>query len=147
MTISDKSLSRWCVSDVPPDLSSEVMSSFIYRRSVIWSMTVGLVAAVLGTIYQAFLDERVERRLQAKGIMIRDAPVRPRLLMECVTSPHRAMELCKDGLQNADLRIKSVNVNDPLHVVATTRASFYSFRERITAQARSLGPNSCELEM
>jgi hypothetical protein len=122
-------------------------SSFTYSRSVLWSATVGTVAAALGTLCQACLEERAERRLQARGITLRDVPVRPMLLMQCLSSPHDVLQVCKEGLQNTGLRIKSVEIDDPLKLVVTTRASFYSFRERITIEVRAFTPVSCELEM
>jgi hypothetical protein len=122
-------------------------SSFTYSHSFGWSTTVGIAAAALGTVLQAVMEERTERRLQTRGITLKDAPVRPKVLMQCIALPHDVMRLCRDGLHGTGLRIKSVSVDEPLRIVVITRASFYSFRERITFEAREIAPASCELEI
>src|SRR5262249_41089791 len=86
-------------------------------------------------------------RLQGRGIALVDVPVRPKVMMECMSSAESTMQVCRDGLQNIGLRIKRVDVDDPLRLVVITRASFYSFRERIIVEVRALGPGSCELEI
>jgi hypothetical protein len=104
-----------------------------------------MTAAALGTLYQAYLEERAERRLRQKGITITEVPVRPKAVVECTSPPQDVMHACKDGVQSTGLRIKNVEVDDPLRMVLVTRASFYSFRERITIEVGATGPGGSEL--
>jgi hypothetical protein len=123
------------------------VSSFTHSHSLAWGISVGTGAAALGTVCQAFLEGRIERRLQQKGIMLRDAPVRPKLVLECMTSSIRVMELCREGLRNVDIRISRLSTDGPNRVVAITKSSFYSWGERITIATEPLVSGACELQI
>src|SRR5205823_1478975 len=74
-------------------------------------------------------------------------PVRAKFVLEFMTAPPVVMHVCRDGLREAGLRIKHVEIDESLRIVATTRASFTSFGERISAEARSGGQSGCLLEI
>jgi hypothetical protein len=121
------------------------ISSFRYSRSTVWGTAVGMTAAILAATSQALMDERSERRLQAKGINLKDPPVRPLLQIECTASPERVIQLCKEAMQSGSFRIAKLDAEDPLQLRVVTKTSFYSWRERITVTASEVGQSGCTL--
>jgi hypothetical protein len=113
------------------------LSSFRYTGSIVWATATGTVLTSLGAVLQGVLEVHAERRRALKGITLTDVPVRPKLVLEMRAAPERLIALCREAWGRPEFRIKHVEIDEPLRLVARTKLSFYSFSERITVQAEA----------
>jgi hypothetical protein len=123
------------------------ISSFGYSHSIVHGIATGIVIALIGTVVQGIIEAKAERRRQSKGITLKDAPVQAMLVLELAALPTPVMELCRQGLHNIGLRLKRTEIDEPLRIVALTRASFNSFGEKITVVARGIRDHDCSLRI
>ena len=122
-------------------------SSFRFRHSVGWALAVGVAAAALGATLQTFFEERSRRHLLRRDISVKDAPVKPTLVLACRASPSQVLQFAEQALGATGRRIRTTSFDDPSEVGVITKASFYSFRERIRIRVRALAADYCELEI
>lgn len=123
------------------------ISSFSYTHSIVRASITGCVVALIGTLIQARFEQKAFERRRSKGIVLTNAPVRPKIILELASTPSQAMTAYRSGLTQVGLRIKRVEVDESLRIVVVTRASFNSFGERITAQAAAIAETRCSLEL
>lgn len=111
------------------------MSSYRYTHSAAHAAITALVIGSLVTVIQAFIEGRTERRLQAKGILLTDVPIRPLMRLTLAVAPEQAVESYRAALSESQLRIKKVEIDEPLRLVVATKMSFWSNGERVACDA------------
>jgi hypothetical protein len=81
----------------------------------------------------------------AQGIRFADVPVRAKAVLEFEAEPAAVMGWCRDVLAEPSLRVKRIEASEQLRLVAVTKASFFSFSERITIDCTSRSGGICSL--
>jgi hypothetical protein len=106
----------------------------------------GAAVALIGTVIQGAFESAAERRRQSEGALLVDATVRPLLLLDLKCEVAKAFNVCSDALRSGEIKVKRIDSNG-LHMSALTKWSFYSFGERITAEAKPRADGGCRLEV
>jgi hypothetical protein len=122
------------------------LSSFSYSHSIVRGTVTGLGLAIIGTVIQGTIEGRAERLRLSQGIRLNDVPVRPKVVLELVATPTRIIEYCREGLRTG-IHIKHIEIDEPLRIVAVTKASFSSFGERMTIEVKAICVEICSLEI